>query len=279
MKMNAKKIGIAVAGCVAFGASTAAAGTWYQNLSGDFPVECQSASLTFSIGIAGPGGDVSASTTFPGACDPNADEVFEALSALGLDTYNKCINAFGWIDGADEGCANAAADLVEAAYITNKQLVELIPTSLNGMTVSKYWDFWARVWNVYPYNGTATLESRALASFGEDCSGNETEAWEGQLCDTDAAELADVPARFLVQRHGRFWAAGIDALGGEAWSNAACIGLASASVNGWVNPQSRSVSSHYSANGSVTCAGGQDADWLLITAGITFSGSAGSPVD
>ncbi len=210
--MDAKMVGVAVAGLVAFGASVATAQTWYQKLSGDFPVECQSANLTFSIGIAGPGGDVSGSTTFPGACDANSDEVFEALSDLGLDTYNKCINAFGWIDGAEAGCAGAAADIVEAAYITNKQLVELIPTSLNGMKVSKYWDFWANAWNVYPYYGSATLESEALAVFGTDCANNELDAWEGQLCDDDDDDvvLTDVPARFLVQRHGRFWAAGVD---------------------------------------------------------------------
>lgn len=276
--MDARKVGIVVAGLVALGASTASAETWYQKLSGDFPVQCQSANLTFSVGIAGPGGNVSGSATFPGDCDPNSDEVFATLNNLGFDAFDKCINAFGWVDGAEAGCASAAADLVEAAYITNKQLVEFIPVSLNGMKVNKYWDFWANAWNLYPYNGTATLESEANATFGEDCGGGAAEAWEGQLC-ADTVFSSEVPAKFFVQRHGRFWAAGIDAVGGEAWSNAACTGLASASVNGWINPETRSVSSHYSASGNVTCGGGQGAEWLLISASITFSGAAGSPAD
>jgi len=276
--MNAKKLGIVVTGIVALAASAASAQTWYEKLSGDFPVECQSANLTFSIGIAGPGGNIGDSVTFPGSCDPNSEDVFTALTELGDSAYTKCVNTFGWIDGADEGCADAAASLAEAAYITNKQLVELIPVSLNNMKVGKTWDFWARAWNVYPYNGTATQETEALATFGETCSGTPTDGWDGELCDFDI-ESNDIPAKFFVQRHGKFWAGGIDALGGEAWDNAACIGLATASVNGYVNPNSREVSSRYQANGNVTCAGVEGADWLLISGGITFSGSAGSPAN
>lgn len=211
---------------------------------GAYSLRCTQAALTVHLDaagvFAGVPGELHETLAIPLDCDGLDPEDLEAFSE---DIHQRCSSAGLPADR----CALLAADLSNSMAELYAAIEAATPQQLT-LTAQQTNHLFNQLLGIYPARGAHLFADGTLRS------------WDYLLNNNQGAHL------------GELGAFGIHIPAGANAGNLACAAATVAAVHGRVTLPG-SVSLDFGVDGSLTCAAADGANWLLVNAGISFSGA------
>ncbi len=213
--------------------------------SGSYDLTCEEASLTLHLDLA---------WSVAGSTGSSAGAIDVALDCDGVDSTDwqaihddvqaACDSAWPVADDCDD-LGTAAADAV-AAF--NDGTLEFVPESVD-YTVYGTWNFWYRLFGIYPVLGDHHFPSGSTLS------------WWYLLNNNDGGTLGDL-ATFSMSLNG--------ASGGGYW---ACADVSLGAVEGNLDPDDGyAMAARFGVDRSAVCGVSDGVDAIVAVLGLTFDG-------